>query len=113
MSELTPVTVLTQEEYEAELQKHELEQMDATLRAIANKPRPYALSRQVNRKKVEQALHTAFEMIGGVPRLAMWADSNPTEFYKLYARLLPNESNVKHEGSVALKLVLKPNPLDD
>jgi hypothetical protein len=28
-------------------------------------------------------------MIGGVSRFAMWADSNPGDFYKLYSRLIP------------------------
>jgi len=31
-------------------------------------------------------------MIGGVPRFALWADANPTEFYRLYGKLLPQSS---------------------
>lgn len=33
-----------------------------------------------------EAIQMAFEAIGGVPRLAMWADRYPANFYKLYAR---------------------------
>jgi hypothetical protein len=34
--------------------------------------------------------HLAFEHIGGVSRFALWADANPTDFYKMYAKLLPS-----------------------
>lgn len=31
----------------------------------------------------------AFQGIGGVPALQIWAQGNPGEFYKLFARLIP------------------------
>jgi hypothetical protein len=40
---------------------------------------------------VKQALLSAFDELGGVPALVEWARSEPTEFYKLYAKLLPAE----------------------
>lgn len=36
----------------------------------------------------------AFKGLGGVPALQKWATLNPTEFFKLYARLIP----VEHVG---------------
>ena len=30
-----------------------------------------------------------FQLIGGVPRLALWADQNPTQFFQLYSKLIP------------------------
>jgi len=51
--------------------------------------------RHLRRVDVVNAFHTAFEMIGGIPRLALWADANPTEFYKLYGRLLPSQSSAE------------------
>lgn len=39
-------------------------------------------------KKAAHAFHQAFEMIGGVTRLAIWGDRNLTEFYRLYGRLI-------------------------
>lgn len=48
-----------------------------------------------------QAVSTAFEMCGGVERLADWADKNYGEFItKLYPRLIPKEveATVTAEG---------------
>jgi SpoVK/Ycf46/Vps4 family AAA+-type ATPase len=42
------------------------------------------------RSDVVNAFTTAFEMIGGISRLALWAHENPTDFYKLYSKLLPS-----------------------
>jgi hypothetical protein len=47
------------------------------------------------RAEVVQAFASAFQMIGGVPRLALWANENPTEFYRLYGKLMPS-SQVLH-----------------
>lgn len=35
----------------------------------------------------------AFEGVGGVDGLIAWARENRTDFYKLYARLIPTEVN--------------------
>jgi hypothetical protein len=43
---------------------------------------------------VKEALTMAFEGAGGVEALTSWARSNPSEFYRLYAKLLPREINV-------------------
>lgn len=45
------------------------------------------------RKEVEEAFIETFELVGGIPRLAIWAskESNYGEFLKLYARLIPKE----------------------
>lgn len=47
------------------------------------------------RREVVDAFTAAFTMIGGVPRLALWADQNPTEFYRLFGKLLPASSIVE------------------
>lgn len=56
-------------------------------RASGQKPR------RPSRKEVEQAFVETFELVGGVPRLAMWANNpaNYGEFLKLYAKLIPKE----------------------
>jgi hypothetical protein len=61
---------------------------DGTLRRLADRPRPYPIPRSVGRRAVERAFLNAFELIGGVPRLVLWADAHPGDFYKLYGRLL-------------------------
>lgn len=40
---------------------------------------------------MKEALREAFEEQGGVPSLVAWAKGEPTEFYKLWARMLPTE----------------------
>jgi hypothetical protein len=45
------------------------------------------------RREVEEAFIETFELVGGIPRLAIWAskEGNYGEFLKLYARLIPKE----------------------
>ena len=50
-------------------------------------------SGDLSRKQVVNAFMNAFELIGGTPRLALWAHDNPKEFYKLYSRLLPSQAS--------------------
>ena len=45
-------------------------------------------------KSAREAFQLAFDGIGGAVTLVAWAQANPTEFYKLYARLIP----VEHTG---------------
>ena len=40
---------------------------------------------------VKQALLTAFDELGGVPFLVSWGKENPTEFLKLWVKVLPVE----------------------
>lgn len=71
-------------------------------------------SSSFSRKQIVGAFHDAFELIGGVPRLAAWAHTHETEFYKLYARLLPNQAQVDFGNDGVLKIVhsLAPTALD-
>jgi len=52
-------------------------------------------------------------MIGGVPRLAVWADQNPTDFFKLYGRLLPASSTAELDGpqELLIKMAFAPKAL--
>lgn len=74
-----------------------------------------SLPREVKREKVVNAFHEAFELIGGVPRLAHWADQSPSAFYKLYARLLPTQANnqLEHSGEIRVRHILPKGPLDE
>jgi len=44
---------------------------------------------------IKEALEQAFQDIGGVAALSNWGRDNQTEFYKLWAKLLPQEVNAK------------------
>jgi hypothetical protein len=50
--------------------------------------------------KAAKAFQQAFEMIGGVPRLALWADQNPTKFYTLYSKLVPATAEVHEKRDI-------------
>lgn len=39
--------------------------------------------------EAKEAFQMAFDGIGGIPKLIEWANRNPSEFFKLYARLIP------------------------
>lgn len=49
-------------------------------------------------KAVKEALQEAFDGLGGVASLTAWAKNEPTEFYKLWAKLLPTEVKAKVEN---------------
>lgn len=57
-------------------------------------------------KSAREAFQLAFEKNGGGAALARWAKKNPTEFYKLYARLIPVE-HVGEGGSGPIATVVK------
>ena len=126
-SSITPATQQKQEfipaeEYEkteAEPQYEDLpvEDWDQTMQKIASQelstlrvPR----NTQVSRKAVINAFVNAFELIGGVPRLALWAHSNPRDFYKLYARLLPSQASAAlgESNEIIVRHILPRTSLD-
>lgn len=45
-------------------------------------------------RAAKEAFELAFEALGGSDALAAWARRNKTEFYRLYARLIPLNVNV-------------------
>jgi hypothetical protein len=46
----------------------------------------------------KMALEAAFDGIGGVQRMQAWADENPTEFYRIWSKVLPKEITGTGEG---------------
>ena len=87
----------------------------STLASSGNGVSRIAIPREVKRKRVVSAFHDAFELIGGVPRLAHWGDQHPTDFYKLYARLLPAEAGQQADSDDTRKIIhaFPPGPLDE
>ncbi len=87
---------------------------EETLTGLANsdtKQLRVPRSKDVRRAQVVNAFMDAFQLIGGTPRLALWADENPTEFYRLYSKLMPKEE--KHtEREVIINHALPKGPLD-
>lgn len=90
---------------------------DKVLNAVADSPKALpSFSRKrdgFSRSDVVEALHRAFHMIGGVQRLALWANNNPTEFYKLYGKLLPATTvNIGEVNQVTVVHAIPPTALD-
>lgn len=54
------------------------------------------------RKQIENAFIETFELIGGVPRLAMWAndEANYGEFLKLLMKLAPKDTGAAVAGAI-------------
>lgn len=91
-------------------QMHELLSDDAkAARAIANPPR-----RRFDRQKFLDAMDEAFDVIGGVRRLSIWADKNPTEFFKLMGKTIPQAQLLDIQAKMAMQIIppLPPSPLD-
>mgnify|MGYP003662016421 CR=1 FL=1 len=57
---------------------------------------PGALNKRT--RNVKAALERAFERMGGVRALCAWGRDNQTEFYKLWAKLLPRDLNITMES---------------
>jgi hypothetical protein len=65
------------------------------------------------RAEVVGAFQTAFQLIGGVNRLTLWANENPDKFYATYAKLLPSSSFAFVETAERqIVHALPPGPLD-
>lgn len=60
---------------------------------MANVGRPKGSPNKVSALVKENVLHV-FDQMGGVRTMTEWAKENRTEFYKLYARLLPTEATI-------------------
>lgn len=56
---------------------------------------------------VRENIVRVFGLIGGQAAMAQWANKYPTEFYRLYARLIPVESVIRGSaGGDALKIAV-------
>lgn len=46
---------------------------------------------------------SVFEMIGGAPRMAVWADQNPTDFFtKLFPKMISRSQQVDVTGTLTI-----------
>jgi hypothetical protein len=54
--------------------------------------------------RAAKAFQQAFDLIGGVPRLALWADQNPDKFFPIYSKLIPTSIEAKTQAKVDINL---------
>ena len=45
---------------------------------------------------------SCFEQIGGLPRMAAWADSNPTDFYTAIPKMISRSQQVDVSGTLTI-----------
>ena len=91
---------------------------EETMQLIASKnTRRISIPRnnEFTRKDVVKAFTNAFELIGGTPRLALWAHQNESDFFKLYARLLPSQASsaLGETNELVIRHILPRGPLDN
>lgn len=79
-------------------------------RAVMQAPR-----RKFDRQRFLDAMAEAFEQIGGVARLTIWADKNPTEFYRLMKSTIPQAQLLDIQARMQMQILpaLAPSPLDE
>lgn len=79
-------------------------------RSIQNPPR-----RKFDRMLFLDSMVEAFEQIGGVRRLTLWADKNPTEFYRLLKATIPQTQLLDIQAKMQMQILpaLAPSPLDE
>jgi hypothetical protein len=87
------------------------------IEAQAQKPNPLPSTTKkadgFTRQDVVNAFQRAFTMIGGVQRLALWANANPDKFYPLYAKMMPSTSiNFGQGAQMVIQHAIPPSPLD-
>lgn len=66
--------------------------------------RPKGIPNKLTRS-AREAFQYAFDKIGGAEALAKWAMAEPTEFMKLYARLIPTEVTGPDGGGLVVQIV--------
>jgi hypothetical protein len=58
--------------------------------------------------RIKEAIIETFAALGGVSHMTQWARENPSEFYRLAARLVPTEMALSGETTVKHELKLAP-----
>ena len=58
-----------------------------------------------NTLAAKEAFQLAFDNIGGAAALAEWAQENQSDFYRLYSRLIPMDTNFS--GSITLAALVE------
>lgn len=86
MKHLSPVPVDQLEDQPETPVVPNMDSVEESLAILASAP---TLPAYTKTRNVREQFQHAFDMIGGVPRLAHWAHANPAKFYALYSKLIP------------------------
>ncbi|MDE1828613.1 MAG: hypothetical protein KGH65_05635 [Candidatus Micrarchaeota archaeon] len=58
-------------------------------------------------RSAKEAFQIAFDELGGAAGLVKWAKTNPEDFYKLYARLIPVDTQISGADGGPVNLALR------
>jgi hypothetical protein len=75
--------------------------VEEVLHDLAGIPKPPSWAKTRN---VREQFQHAFELIGGIPRLALWAHQNPDKFFALYSKLIPAQVTGADGGAIKVEL---------
>ena len=64
--------------------------------AYARRQSTKGISKAQMQRDIVKQFQQVFQMIGGLPRFALWADQNPDAFYQHYSKLLPATLRQEH-----------------
>lgn len=54
---------------------------------------------------VKECIEKVYELIGGDAAFSDWAVREPTEFYKIYAKLIPRDINATVSGALTINVI--------
>lgn len=76
-------------------------------------PKDY-IFRLRDRQFVENAVFSAFDLIGGVPAFVVWAAENPNEYYKMFARFAPEQKAAQQQATqIVIQTAIPESPLSN
>jgi hypothetical protein len=70
-------------------------------------------SKNVFSATVKDNILAVFNRLGGAASMAEWARKNETEFYKLYARLIPSDTGSRESTEYSVKVITSVQPVTD
>lgn len=71
------------------------------------------VTRERNRRRVAADILETFDLIGGVSAFSRWADENPSDFYRMWAKLAPPPDAMDPGAQVKVIHVVPRSPLDE
>lgn len=66
--------------------------------------RPKGVPNKVSGNAKEN-IQAVFLRLGGTSRMAEWAEENPTDFYKIYARLIPTDVKLSGDAENPITVI--------
>jgi len=97
----TNAQIATQTQDEQEIITPPLHAVEECLNELAIVPKVPSWAKKRN---VRDQFQYAFELIGGIPRLAHWAHTNPDKFFALYSKLIPARVEGGDGGPIQVQL---------